>query len=162
MDKDDADKYGIFDYFTTWGTILFWGTIILSIILPKVFPSWFLIGVLCLEMTIGIVGSLFFTSLFIYNNNETDETDDNNSTLVRDFIFHIFPLIIIFVFYKLLLKRFYPNINIIKSLFIPTLLAIIYNIKYKVQNVYHFTELNSETIIILSIAVWFSSYQIFI
>ena len=152
------------DYFTSWTLILYVSTIILCIIFPGYLPLWLWTGVACLMTTVAIIGTFFFTSIHLYIKKDSDV---NEAELISsDFLFHVFPLLVLFVFYKFLKDRFYYSkssniMDLIKSVTIPLILAIIYVSLYNVEKVYHFSELNTEIIIILAISVWLSSYQIF-
>ena len=83
--------------------------------------------------------------------------------IVGDFMVHILPVSVLFFFYRILEKRFYySETSILKSALFPAILSIIYICTHNVETVYKSSDLSSFVIIILTVSVWLSSYQIFI
>ena len=156
LKEEVTDSVSALDYFTSWTLITFGLTIVSCLIFPGVFPLWFFVGIACLMTSVTIIGTIFFTSINVYNKK-----GDKNS-ITRDFIFHILPFIILFIFYGFFEKRFYKSISFYKSGFFPCVLGIIYACIYNPQDIYSSSNLNNITLITLAIAVWLSSYQIFI
>jgi hypothetical protein len=161
------------DYFTAWTDIIFTCTVLFCLCFPGRLPLWFWIGIACLMTSVGVVGSLVFST--IYNENlrsaqttgeATRSVNSSNQELqkhiVGDFMVHILPVIVLFFFYRILEKRFYNEISILKSALFPIILSIIYICTHNVETVYKVSDLSSYVIIILTISVWLSSYQIFV
>lgn len=148
------------DYFTAWTDIIFTCTILFCLCFPGRLPLWFWIGIACLMTSVGVVGSLVFST--IYNDNYASRKQELQNHIVGDFMVHILPVIVLFFFYRLLEKRFYHEISIVKSAIFPAILSIIYICTHNVETVYKMSDLSSFVIIILTVSVWLSSYQIFI
>ena len=143
------------EYFTTWTLIMFLNTTLLGIIFPGKLPLWFLIGIVCQMLTVSIIGTFICSSSKIYNASK----NNISQYTARDFFVHILPFIFIMMFYGPLSNRFYYSINVLKSSIITIIISIIYIATHDIKEIY---ELNSEIIIILSLATWLSSYQIFV
>ena len=149
------------DYFTAWTDIIFTCTILFCLCFPGRLPLWFWIGIACLMTSVGVVGSLVFST--IYNDNYASRKQELQNHIVGDFMVHILPVIVLFFFYRILEKRFYyGEISILKSALFPAILSIIYICTHNVETVYKSSDLSSFVIIILTVSVWLSSYQIFI
>lgn len=151
------------DYFTAWTDIIFICTILFCICFPRVLPLWFWIGVACLMTTVGVIGSLVFSTI---HSNSTPTNPDARKYIVGDFLVHILPVIVLFFFYRMLEKRFYVHsshdISALKSAMFPFILGLIYICTHNVEVVYQSSDLSSYVIIILALSVWLSSYEIFI
>jgi len=144
------------DYFTAWTDIIFTCTVLFCLCFPGVLPLWFWIGIACLMTSVGVVGSLVFSTM-------QSIASAKQQHIVGDFMVHILPVIVLFFFYRILEKRFYyGEISILKSALFPAILSIIYICTHNVETVYKSSDLSSFVIIILTVSVWLSSYQIFI
>ena len=201
------------DYFTAWTDIIFTCTVLFCLCFPGVLPLWFWIGIACLMTSVGVVGSLVFSTMQSIESTEGRTMQSIESTegrtmqsiastegrtmqsiastegrtmqsveaakplrstptgvasakqqhIVGDFMVHILPVIVLFFFYRILEKRFYyGEISILKSALFPAILSIIYICTHNVETVYKSSDLSSFVIIILTVSVWLSSYQIFI
>ena len=161
------------DYFTAWTDIIFTCTILFCLCFPGVLPLWFWIGIACLMTSVGVVGSLVFSTMQGIASTEGRTMQGIASTegveaatpqhIVGDFMVHILPVIVLFFFYRILEKRFYySETSILKSALFPAILSIIYICTHNVETVYKSSDLSSFVIIILTVSVWLSSYQIFI
>ena len=150
------------DYFTAWTDIIFTCTILFCLCFPGVLPLWFWIGIACLMTSVGVVGSLVFSTMQGIASTEGVEAATPQH-IVGDFMVHILPVIVLFFFYRILEKRFYySETSILKSALFPAILSIIYICTHNVETVYKSSDLSSFVIIILTVSVWLSSYQIFI
>lgn len=144
------------DYFTAWTDIIFTCTVLFCLCFPGVLPLWFWIGIACLMTSVGVVGSLVFSTM-------QGVEAAKQQHIVGDFMVHILPVIVLFFFYRILEKRFYySETSILKSALFPAILSIIYICTHNVETVYKSSDLSSFVIIILTVSVWLSSYQIFI
>jgi len=155
------------DYFTAWTDIIFTCTVLFCLCFPGVLPLWFWIGIACLMTSVGVVGSLVFSTTQSVASTEGRTMQSIASAkqqhIVGDFMVHILPVIVLFFFYRILEKRFYyGEISILKSALFPAILSIIYICTHNVETVYKSSDLSSFVIIILTVSVWLSSYQIFI
>ena len=181
------------DYFTAWTDIIFTCTVLFCLCFPGVLPLWFWIGIACLMTSVGVVGSLVFSTMQSIASTEgrtmqsieaakplrstptgveaakplrstpTGVASAKQQHIVGDFMVHILPVIVLFFFYRILEKRFYyGEISILKSALFPAILSIIYICTHNVETVYKSSDLSSFVIIILTVSVWLSSYQIFI
>ena len=106
VSEEDKKSIKFLDYFTTWTLILYLDTILFCFIFPNVLPLWFWLGVACQMITVGIIGTFFFTSVCLYNGNDTDRS--NSEVISSDFFLHILPVIVGF---SILFIRLYANIG---------------------------------------------------
>ena len=168
------------DYFTAWTDIIFTCTVLFCLCFPGVLPLWFWIGIACLMTSVGVVGSLVFSTMqgiastdgrtmqgieaaLPLRSTPTGVEAEKQQHIVGDFMVHILPVIVLFFFYRILEKRFYySETSILKSALFPAILSIIYICTHNVETVYKSSDLSSFVIIILTVSVWLSSYQIFI
>ncbi len=146
------------DYFTAWIDIIFVLTILFCIFFPGILPLWYWIGVACMMTSVGVIGSLVFSTISLEKHNKKE----TNKQIVGDFMVHILPVIVLFFFYRFLESRFHKNISIFKSALFPLFISIVYICTHNVESVYEISNLSSPTIIILTVSVWLSSYQIFV
>lgn len=147
----------IFRFFTMWTLVIFISTVLACAIFPKLLPLWFFIGVACLMTSIGVIGSLLFNTLTIYN-----KVNESPSQVAGDYAAHILPVLFLFIFYPILAKRFYhTENNIIKSALFPFIISIIYICTHDIEKIYSMSSLSTPIIVLLTICVWLSSYPIF-
>jgi hypothetical protein len=108
-------------------------------------------------VSIGVMGTLVFNTISTYNSDEKD-----TSKLVMDYGAHIFPVLLLLMFYPLMRERFYktPN-NFFLSAAFPFIVSIIYICTHDVEEIYSMSSLSSSVIILLTLCVWISSYPIF-
>lgn len=148
----------IYEYFTAWTVCLFVLTIVLGILFPKKIPLWFFIGMGCLMTMVTVMGTMFFLSLLLYNSNDYGLS----YSLSLDFIFHMLPTLVLFMFYGWLSSRFYRDVSLVKSAIFPFLLGIVYILAFNPEDIYNNSYLSNTIIVILSVSIWLSSYQIFV
>lgn len=148
----------ILRFLTIWTLIIFIATLITCTIFPNTLPLWFFIGIACLVISIGVVGTFFIDTICIYNKN----APVIQNVLIEDFIVHILPVIFLLTFYPVIKKRFYyTQPNIIKSAAFPLIISLIYLFKHDVEEIYSMSDLSTPVIVILTLFVWISSYPIF-
>ena len=85
------------DYFTAWTDIIFTCTVLFCLCFPGVLPLWFWIGIACLMTSVGVVGSLVFSTM-------QSIASAKQQHIVGDFMVHILPVIVLFFFYRILEK----------------------------------------------------------
>lgn len=146
-----------FRFLTMWTLVIFFGTLFIGIILPKLIPLWFFVGVCCLMVSIGVIGTLVFNAISLHN-----KTNPNPSDVATDFGAHIFPVLLLLFFYPLFQSRFAnTGQSFFKSALFPFVISLIYICTHDVEEIYSMSNLSSPVIIILTLCVWISSYPIF-
>lgn len=165
MDISDT-KY---KYFTTWSLIISYSIFTYTLILGC--PKWLFIFAMCFLTTTSIMGSFFITipsAKIEANKNNTDI----KYIIFLDFLTHGGPLILALLLFNTFSKKIINNkenilqlgkYNIVikhhyKIILLSLIIIIIYINIIKLDKIYFYDYF---TLIILSIAIFITSYQIY-
>ena len=169
------------NYFTLWSLIVSYSIFILCFIFNKKIPLWILLFGTCILTSTSIIGTFFHTLANIDYKSEKTKTD-KRKIIIKDILCHSGPLIVLLILFPLIVNRTKPinsNINLITKNFtgrkcdplasnyfflslIPAIIMLcIYMGIFNPDFIYEDDSIDIVSKIVLSVAIFCSSYQIF-
>ena len=168
------------NYFTLWSLIISYSIFILCILFNKKIPLWILLFGTCILTSTSIIGTFFHTLANIDYKSEKSKIN-KRKIFIKDIFCHTGPLIVLLLFFPILVSKTKPiksNLTIKKDFtgrkcsplasnyfflsLIPAIIMLcIYMSLFNPDFVYEDDSIDIITKIVLSVAIFCSSYQIF-
>lgn len=169
------------NYFTLWTLIVSYSIFILCILFNKKIPLWVLLFAACLLTSTSIIGTFFHTVANIDTMSKKKDIK-KRKIFLYDIVCHSGPLLVFLLFFSILVKRTsfskYGSSTITKNFLgrkcsplesdyffltiIPAIILMsIYLITINPDFVYKDDNIDVITKVVLSIAIFCSSYQIY-
>ena len=145
FNKYNNHMINIYDYFTAWALLISFAIFIWSCILNV--STWLFLFACCLLTTSSIIGTFFICI-------------PNSSNIMEDALIHSGPLILFLCAFPFLKKYVKGSKHLGKTLVLAFILGLSYLGYVKFETVY--PDYDNFCLVVLSLTVFLSSYQIYL